>query len=269
MGEGLGILLDACPAVSCGRKLGAGGSWHGRNEATDVANRFAWLAGRISGAWSNAKMATKAFAVLILCSLAQSSLMRHNTTDKSVGIELLSFGLSVLRLFFLAIDRGRGPPLRPLGEITETYFPDPASPRFRNFFLFGVLLEAILLPVELSNGLLGFLLFCLAAFFGARLIVLFPATAIDGPGANLAGAWQNSSGHFWPIVATIVLSILPGLLVFVLRTLFPEPGYALLIGLAPFGAVIATFVARRWRRIFIAGWCNGRISRRSHSRVGL
>ena len=199
------------------------------------------------------KLATKAFAVVLVCMLANISLAFYKPVEmpfsierlieRPVGIELLSFGLSILQIFFLAPVAIAVHRHVLLGEITETYFPDPASPRFRHFFLFGLLLQAIWLPASLSHGLLWLLLFCLAAFFGARIIMLFPAIAIDGPGANLAGAWQNSSGHFWRIFAAVVLSLLPVLLVFVFVILFPEPGFALLGLFAPFGVVIATFVA--------------------------
>lgn len=79
------------------------------------------------------------------------------------------------------------------------------------------------LPTELSNGLPSFLLFWLAAFFGARLIMVFPAIAIDGPDANLAGAWRNSSGHFWRISSIIVLSLSPVVLVFCDCYVVPRP----------------------------------------------
>jgi hypothetical protein len=194
------------------------------------------------------KMAIKALIIIILCGLVFSPFMPKDPIDrpfatelydKSVGTVLLGFALSTLQSFFLvpiaiAVHR-----YILLGEITETYFPDPGSPRFRSFFFFGVLIQAIMLLPSLSNGLLSFLLFCLAVFFCARLIMLFPAIAIDGPGGNLAGGWQNSSGHFWPIFATIVLCMLPGLLVVVLLSLIPA---ALLFASLPL-AVIATFVA--------------------------
>lgn len=190
------------------------------------------------------KMAIKGLAVVVVCLLAAFPLARHIPIDKSVGIELFKFGLSIVQVFFLAPVAIAVHRYVLLGEITETYFPDPASARFRRFFLFGVLLEAIWLPATLSNGLLSLLLFCLAVFFGARLIMLFPAVAIDGHGANLSGAWRTSSGHFWRIFATVVLSMLPVLLIFApARGYLGEAGIVLGALLVPFGVVIATFVA--------------------------
>lgn len=194
------------------------------------------------------KMAAKALLIIFLCNLLFSPFMPKalddktlvtGVVDRSLSTELLAFGLSTLKSFFLAPIAIAVHRYVLLGEITETYFPDLASPRFRSFFLFGVLVQAIMLPFGLTNGFLSFLLFCVAVFFSARLIVLFPAIAIDDPGANLAGAWQNSSGHFWPMLATIVLSLLPAMLVIGLLSLIPA---ALLIATLPL-AVVATFVA--------------------------
>lgn len=216
------------------------------------------------------KLAIKAFAVVVVCLLVHVTLVPHNPIDKSVAIELLSFGLSVLQVFLFAPIAIAVHRYVLLGEITEVYFPDPASFRFRHFFLFGVLLQAIWLPTNLSNGLLAFLLFCLAAFFSARLIVLFPAIAIDGPGANLAGAWRTSSGHFWPIFATIVLSMLPGLLVILpARGYLGEAGIVLTAVLGPFGIVIATFIAAALASHLYRWLAQRAPSRRSHSYAGL
>lgn len=192
------------------------------------------------------KMAIKALVIIALCNLLFSPLMPKVPIDKpfafydrSLGTEFLGFGLSILQSFFLAPVAIAVHRYVLLGEVTETCFPDPASPRFRTFFVFGVLIQLLMLLPSLTNGWLSVLLFCLTVFLCARLIILFPAVAVDDAGANLAGAWQNSSGYFWRILAIVGLSLLPAVLVVGLLSLIPV---ALLIANLPL-VVIATFVA--------------------------
>lgn len=136
------------------------------------------------------------------------------SVDKPISIEMLDFGFGVLASFFLvpvaiAVHR-----YVLLGEATNSYALDPTSYRFKNFFLFGVLLQAIFIPSALFGGSPASIVpICISLFISTRLIMLFPAIAIDGYGTNVLTAWQFSSGCFWRIFVTIVMSFLPAFLV--------------------------------------------------------
>ncbi len=127
-----------------------------------------------------------------------------------------------------------------LGEVTMGYRIAPAEPRFRRFFgwslAFLVLSNAswaLTLPEQTTlENILGVILYLVLMVVGLRLMVLFPAIAVDAPGANWRQAIADTDGHAWHIFLIIMATMLPFLIVAV-------AGKVILQGSIPGDAVIA------------------------------
>lgn len=104
------------------------------------------------------------------------------------------------------------------GEITPRYTLRPGEARFRNYFGWTAALTlASMLPaliglragasvVANTVALVLMILFLVAS---VRLLILFPAIALDAPGASWPNAFADSQGRFWRIFAILLLAILP------------------------------------------------------------
>src|SRR5262249_32530644 len=107
-----------------------------------------------------------------------------------------------------------------LGEVTRRYRLAPRQPRFLRFFGWSLAVQSLVLLPYLVFFMLSSLgsrshtldgviavvfvvlfitAFCLVIFVSLRLIILFPAIAIDASGAAVASAWADSKGNFWRI----------------------------------------------------------------------
>ena len=124
-----------------------------------------------------------------------------------------------------------------LGEVTRGYSLALSDPRFLRFFYFSFTLAlaqtilffvaTLVLPaafnapanaaepngtgVTITAGIIVGVLLVLA-----RLILVFPAAAVDAPGATWGNAWRASRGHFWTIAFVFILTGLPALLLWLL-----------------------------------------------------
>jgi hypothetical protein len=111
-----------------------------------------------------------------------------------------------------------------LGE-TSGYWFAPGTQRFRRFFGYMVALDLFMLlpsvvsltgsnsPSDIGFGLgvsIGVLLTCV------RVTLLFPAVAVDAPGANLANAFADTAGNLWRIFAIGLLLSVPPFIISVL-----------------------------------------------------
>jgi hypothetical protein len=112
-----------------------------------------------------------------------------------------------------------------LGEAAPRYAIAASTHRFQLFFLWSMALsmfywvpafviaaffaktEALLLMATLL--LLAFTVVALVAT--VRLIILFPAIAVDAPGATWTHAMADTQGRFWRILAISTLAALPAL----------------------------------------------------------
>ena len=120
-----------------------------------------------------------------------------------------------------------------LGEVTHRYAFDLSDQRFLLFFYFSFalsLLQALLFfaAVQLfpdafggpasgvdKNG--GGVAIVAAIMVGvlvvaARVVLVFPAAAIDAPGATWSNALKASGGHFWLIASIFILIGMPPLI---------------------------------------------------------
>ena len=182
-------------------------------------------------AFSDTVRAARAMPVLVFAALIVSVaavctdvLFDIPATDTDPGGKppLVSVGLGIayeilLAPIFIAIYR-----LIILNDITSSYAPNLKSPRFRAFcgwaiaiFLLAEIpwsaarvfapdnLRSALEPAALVWGLLIML----------GLILLLPAVAVDAPGATPRNAIADVFGSFWRVVAIVLLTMLPLLVV--------------------------------------------------------
>lgn len=131
-----------------------------------------------------------------------------------------------------------------LGETTDRYALDPSSPRYMRFVGFGVLVSLLWsLPNLISSltphsyglsevaGIVSFVLVIVVAIVTLRRAILFPAIAVDAPGATWSNARNDTKGHSWRVCFIFVCVALPVLMVSLPLTFtlvaparFGEPG---------------------------------------------
>jgi hypothetical protein len=128
---------------------------------------------------------------------------------------------------------------------------DPNEPRFQKFFICALALALILLVPQLFRGLLGDGLFgslvgliisIICGIAWVRVIILFPAVAIDAPDADWRNAVEDTRGHSWSVFFTMVVVTLPAAVVFfILFALLGRHGWFAGILLAALHAAILAF----------------------------
>ena len=129
-----------------------------------------------------------------------------------------------------------------LREVTPRYWLAPAEPRFIRFFGWSLALAAISLATGLIESALqaisvpsfAVMIIVFAVVIGGcivavRLTVLFPAIAVDAPGATARQAFADTRGYFWNIAIIGIVAALPIMaatmaLTFVFWPKFPADG---------------------------------------------
>lgn len=111
-----------------------------------------------------------------------------------------------------------------LGDITQGYLLNPSDPRFLRFFIFTVAFQILVgIPSTLMSlssvvlggagalvlGVVAFALFIVAAIVALRALILFPAVAVDAPGADWRNAMADTKGHTWRVFFVMVVASLP------------------------------------------------------------
>jgi hypothetical protein len=110
-----------------------------------------------------------------------------------------------------------------LGERTAQYRLDLSDPRFRQFFFFTVMLQIFLtIPgLVMTQGvqasgvmsalswLVGSVLLILAVMIMLRTLILFPAVAVDTPGADWGNALRDSKGRSWRLLLIVFAVAIP------------------------------------------------------------
>jgi hypothetical protein len=95
-----------------------------------------------------------------------------------------------------------------LGEVTERYALNPSEPRYKQFFVWTVIYQLMIsAPSLLLAGpadnvaatALSIPLFIIVIIVALRLIILFPAIAVDAPGTAWQNAVEDTKGHAWRI----------------------------------------------------------------------
>jgi hypothetical protein len=122
--------------------------------------------------------------------------------------------------FFIAVHR-----FILVGEVADRYRLDPQDRRFARFFTWSLVLWLMLafvpalaigmvsLPLALISPTMAMsvlaLVVIIAAVVSVRLIVLFPAIAVDAPGATPANAFADMQGFAFDVFLICALAILP------------------------------------------------------------
>jgi hypothetical protein len=164
-----------------------------------------------------------AFVVMIAMTFAQAILVpvsSEKALNMSLTEQLWLLVVTVIQAFLLtpmliAVHR-----YVLLGEITGRYKLNPFNSRFRRFFLFALALHLIFdalffasqnFPPSFSHGkgIMLLLAFVCGMVAFVRLLVIFPAAAVDAPHANWRNAWRDSEGHGWSIFLVLLLVMLP------------------------------------------------------------
>jgi hypothetical protein len=125
-----------------------------------------------------------------------------------------------------------------LGEVTNRYQLDPSSPRYRRFVGFAIVLNVIwtipniiqasvpdIADAPMMFNIAVTVLFIIAVVVVVRRAILFPAIAIDAPGASWSNARRDTEGSAWDVVFVFICTALPALALIVpLFFLKPELG---------------------------------------------
>lgn len=115
-----------------------------------------------------------------------------------------------------------------LGEITGRYRISPTNSRFLRFFLFTIVFQFLtLIPIMLMGvvtmvsgwvafvlGLFAFFAFIIAVIFALRLLILFPAIAVDAPATAWRNALLDTEGHSWRVLFIVLVAGIPSLLLY-------------------------------------------------------
>jgi hypothetical protein len=176
--------------------------------------------------WRSALLATGILSIGSVTALIVPKLL----TTNPIGEELLRLPILIglcflLTPFLLAIHR-----LVLLGEQAMRYDLRPSSPRFQLFF--GWLAVSALIvsipsflaaltapegpvtylgerPAELDSSIIVPAARVVAFLVMQRLFVLFPAIAVDAPGATWQNAASDTRGHLWFSLVVTILPFIP------------------------------------------------------------
>jgi hypothetical protein len=130
-----------------------------------------------------------------------------------------------------------------LGEVAPRYALEPGQRIFRAFFgwlmalsALGLLANLFFTPNDLPAMIsLTVVLITMVVMIVVtiRLSILFPAIAVDAPGATAANAWADSKGHTFGIFLIFLLAGLPiivGLILFIVPFAINETAQSVALG---------------------------------------
>lgn len=150
-----------------------------------------------------------------------------DATERRLGPELVGLALLSVQIFLvtpLAIAVHR---FVLLGEVTDRYALNPSDPRFRRFFGLGLIMATLSGAPRLVSAILGkqgldlatsttvtlmfLMLQIIAVIISVRTVILFPAIAIDAPGAAWRNAVRDTKGHSWQVFFIVAFAVLPAI----------------------------------------------------------
>jgi hypothetical protein len=155
-----------------------------------------------------------AFGICVGLALLQRVLKLNEPEFNPLELVRSAVQAFLLTPYFIAVHR-----FIILHEATQGYELAPSQTRFQRFFGWSVALSLVWFVVSLigtltepSIGLhviVVFALLVIGAIVSLRLITLFPAIAVDAPGASWKMAAATTRGHAWHILGVLILSALP------------------------------------------------------------
>lgn len=159
------------------------------------------------------------FIVMVMDTAIDDELRLAATAENVVALQLVRLVISVFLLSFvlspaaIAINRHVL-----LGETTEGYPLDPSSRRLRMFCAYSALLNILILVPAMSAEVtmdfyIAVTVIVLVLVAVAALVstwILFPAIAVDAPGASLGNAVRDT--RFFRALAISIVAFLPALI---------------------------------------------------------
>ena len=157
-----------------------------------------------------------------------------------------------------------------LNETHDGYRLDTQDQRFMKFFTFLACLFAIMLIPRLIGDLLSspmgpsatgeliaFILSIVATVIFVRNVILFPAVAVDAPGAEWRNAMADTKGHSWRVFFILLCVVLPpAIAVLILISIFfliPLIGWIIAVAIqAAFAVFIVASAAAAASRLYAA-----------------
>jgi hypothetical protein len=180
----------------------------------------------LRSAWSDtlaslSQLQYPALVVFLICfaeQLARTFLLPDGRLGETLDVLVGTVSTFAIVPYQIAIYR-----LIILGEVTTNYSFTANTNRVRRFLAWTAALWIAtiapilifgLLPIGLSVALTVTLV-VVGIVVLLRLILLFPAIAVDATGASATNALADSNGHFWFIARSMLVACLPMVVVFV------------------------------------------------------
>jgi hypothetical protein len=189
------------------------------------------------------------FAMYKILELASGSVIPESSLLGRHIVNIVYYAL--VTPFFIAVHR-----FIILGEVTHRYRLDWRDRRYQLFFgwafVLYLLIEvptlASILPVHWMTILLALSATIAGAVVFLRSIILFPAIAVDAPGATPRHTFDDTRGHCGSIIFAFVVPFIPSALM--VPMIVPESGHpllaAILLGLTKmFWITLAVVIASR------------------------
>ena len=186
--------------------------------AAELAWRDVW---RVAHAMPN--LLGVAAAIMLVSSILDVSVLRDLLEFPPVALAVAGARAFFLTPLLIAVHR-----FILIDEITPRYALAPHEPRFLRFFGWSFALAALSISATVVEKLL--LLIGLAPivaplgtpiiligglFLTVRLIILFPAIAVEAPGATASNAFGDTKGYFWNIFIIVAVVTVPLILLLV------------------------------------------------------
>jgi hypothetical protein len=172
-----------------------------------------------------------AFVLYLVMSLAISAInVNAYALVGSLWLSMISIGASIVQAVLLAPLAIAVHRFVLLGEKANRYPLEPKNSRYLRFIGFAMLVKILwlipstiesLVPAARENnpnladglGFAGFVLIITVIIIVVRRAILFPAIAIDAPGATWSKARLDTKGSSWRVAFVFVLTGLPPLVI--------------------------------------------------------
>lgn len=201
-----------------------------------------------------------AFALVLVTTLASFAIVPNPyALVGSPWLPVISIGSSIVQAVLLAPLAIAVHRFVLLGETTSRYPLEPGSSRYLRFVGFAILVKILwLIPSTIQGfipdaqgnaaavaglGIVVLVLFVTIIIVVVRRAILFPAIAIDAPGATWSNARLDTKGSSWRVAFIFVLTALPlvviaGPLYWLLLAPQAQPGIGKWLLFSLIGAVV-------------------------------
>jgi hypothetical protein len=162
-------------------------------------------------------LAVIALVILLAFDLLEFLLPKGAREFPVVGLAISVARAFLLTPFLIAIHR-----FILIDEVTRHYVIAPHQPRFMRFFVWSLMFPALALGAALIGGLFSsvglsstssligtWIVLIVGLVIGLRFTILFPAIAVDAPGATASNAFADTKGYALDIFLIGLVATLP------------------------------------------------------------